>query len=65
MTPPPSRILRLPEVIARVNLGKSSIYSLIKAGGFPQPLRLGRASGWLEHEIEDWIQARAAERPQN
>ena len=58
-----SRVLRLPEVLNRVGLRKTAIYKLIRAGAFPRPMKLGRVSGWLEHEIEAWIQARAAERP--
>lgn len=55
-------ILRLPEVERRVGLRRSSIYERVSRGAFPQPVKLGTASGWLEDEIEQWLAARVAER---
>lgn len=53
------RILRLPEVKARTGLGKTSIYAGMKDNTFPKQVKLGkRASGWYEHEIQAWIEAR-------
>lgn len=49
------RIIRLPEVIERVGLSKSTIYQNIQDGTFPKQLKLGRTSGWLESEIDAWI----------
>ncbi len=52
-------VLRLPQVKAKTGLGKSQIYAEIKRQEFPAPIKLGlRASGWLEHEIDDWIERR-------
>jgi prophage regulatory protein len=49
-------ILRLPVVRTRTGLSKSSIYSLISSGQFPQPISLGaRAVGWLQDEVEAWL----------
>lgn len=49
-------ILRLPAVMARTGLSRSSIYRRIAAGEFPQAYSLGaRAVGWLESEISAWI----------
>jgi prophage regulatory protein len=61
------RVLRLPEVLARVGLGRSYIYKLISQGDFPRPIKLGpRASGWLEFEIDCWLEQRiAVSRPLN
>jgi len=54
-----TRILRLPEVKARVGLCRASIYQRITEGSFPKQISLGiRAVGWLEHEIEAWIAER-------
>lgn len=48
------KVLRLDEVIERVGLRRSSIYSYIKQGRFPVPISLGaRAVGWLDHEISE------------
>lgn len=56
-------ILRRPEVERRVGISRSAIYLGIADGTFPRPVSLGqRAVGWIEHEINAWIEARAAER---
>lgn len=53
------KTLRLPEVIAKVGLSKSTIYAMIKAGTFPKQRKLGtRASGWIEEEVDAWIASR-------
>ena len=52
-------ILRLPVVMARTGLSRSTIYAKIAAGEFPEPINLGaRAVGWLADEIEAWLIAR-------
>jgi len=56
-------ILRLPEVMARVGICRASIYQRMKEGTFPKSLPLGpRSVGWLEHEIDAWLQVRISER---
>ncbi len=60
-----TRILREPEVEKRTGLSRTQRYRLQKAGQFPAPIKLGvRASGWVESEIEDWVQSRVAAREQ-
>jgi len=50
-------ILRLPAVKARSGLSRSTIYLRISEGRFPKPVSLGgRAVGWIELEINDWIE---------
>jgi len=49
-------ILRLPAVKARTGLSRSTIYLRISEGRFPKPVSLGgRAVGWVEAEIDDWL----------
>lgn len=49
-------ILRLPTVKARTGLSRSTIYLRIAEGRFPKPISLGgRAVGWLESEIDEWL----------
>ena len=48
--------LRLQDVEARVALKKTEIYRRIKRAEFPQPVKLGRASRWLDADIEAWMQ---------
>jgi prophage regulatory protein len=52
-------ILRLPAVKASTGLSRSTIYLRITEGTFPKPVSLGgRAVGWLEAEIQKWLQER-------
>ena len=51
-----NNILRLPAVKSRTGLSRSSIYLRISQGVFPEQISLGgRAVGWLEREIDDWL----------
>jgi prophage regulatory protein len=52
-------ILRLPEVKRSTGLSRSTIYLRIAEGRFPKPVSLGgRAVGWLEAEVQDWLTRR-------
>ena len=60
----PTRILRLPEVMARTGLSRTTIYRWRRAGLFPQAVPLGtRCVGFIESEIEAWLHERIAQRP--
>ena len=49
-------ILRLPTVITRTGLSRSTIYLRISEGSFPKPVSLGgRAVGWIEEEVNGWL----------
>lgn len=55
-------ILRLPSVNARTGLSRSTIYQRISEGRFPKPISLGgRAVGWIEAEINNWLEERIAD----
>lgn len=57
------RILRRPEVSSRTGFGRSTLYALVQSGRFPKPIKLGsRASGWLESEVDQWIESQKAAR---
>ena len=52
-----NRINRLPEVKNKTGLSRSSIYLRMSKGEFPQSISLGeRAVGWLESDIEEWLE---------
>lgn len=56
-----TQILRLPRVIARTGLSRSTIYLRITQGNFPAPIDLGgRAVGWVEADIQEWLEQRIA-----
>lgn len=51
-----TKILRLPEVIARTGMSRSTIYLRIQSGHFPKPVSLGpRMVGWPESQIEEHL----------
>lgn len=56
----PLSILRRKQVESRTGLSRSTIYARIAEGSFPRPIDLGggRAVGWVEAEIEAWLQSR-------
>jgi prophage regulatory protein len=58
-------VIRLPVVMARCGLRKTSIYLGIREGTFPAPVALGaRAVAWRDCDIEAWLAARQpAHRP--
>lgn len=61
-----TKILRLPDVKEKTGLSRSSIYSYIKGGMFPRPVSLGaRAVGFIESEINEWIEQRSKMRGNN
>ena len=50
--------LKLPEVIARTALSRTSIYRKVDRGEFPKPQRLGANSvAWYESDVIAWIEA--------
>jgi len=60
-------ILRRKQVEARTGLSRSTIYARIAEGSFPRPIDLGggRAVGWIEAEINAWVQARIEQSRKN
>lgn len=58
-------LIRLPGVIARTGLSRSTLYRLVSLGEFPRPIKLGeRSSAWNSTEIDVWIADRIAKRDQ-
>ncbi len=56
------RLLAKPEVLDRLSISNDTLYSLIRAGRLPRPVKIGVASRWPEHEIDAFIAGRLAER---
>lgn len=55
------RILRMQDLPDRIGFRPSTIYELIAKSKFPRPFKImprGRAAGWLEATIDDWIASR-------
>jgi prophage regulatory protein len=57
------KLLRLPATMAATGEGRSTIYTKIKAGTFPKPVKLGqKAVGWVEDEIAAYNERKIAAR---
>jgi prophage regulatory protein len=55
-----TRLLRLPEVLNRTGLSRSTLYA---DPSFPKSVKVGeRAVAWVEDEITEWIDDRIAKR---
>lgn len=55
----PESILRTADVMARVRLGRTTLWRLERLGDFPPRRRLGAGIvGWLASEVEHWIESR-------
>jgi prophage regulatory protein len=62
---PGRKYLRLPAVLDRTGLKKTTIYALQKTGSFPRNYPLSaNAVGWLEAEVEAWLASRGDARAQ-
>ena len=54
-----NNIQRLSAVQNKTGLSRSTIYSMMKNGEFPKNIKLGvRAVGWLDADIQAWIDSR-------
>ena len=56
------QIYRIKDVIKVTGLSRSTIYRLMEQGKFPKLIKLSqRVVGFLEQDIEQWIQERYQE----
>jgi len=61
----PHHVLRIRETLRRSGLSSSTLYELQASGDFPKSIKLSRhgsATGWIEREVDQWIEDRIAER---
>ncbi len=59
---PDKTIIRLPEVIARTGIPRSTIYALMAQDKFPHQINLGiRSVGWIADEILEFNNQRIRE----
>ncbi len=56
---PPTQFLRLNHLKERLGVSSSSIWSWVKAGTFPKPIKLSEnCTAWNAADVEVWSQAR-------
>lgn len=57
---PNDAMLRLPAVLAIVPVSRSTLWSWVKNGSFPHPLKLGpRTTAWRRTDVIAFLAARA------
>jgi prophage regulatory protein len=58
-TPKPhgKRFLRVPDVIAKIGLSKPTLYRMLKAEEFPQPIVIRNSNLWPEEAVDSWMEA--------
>lgn len=55
------RIVRRNQVCEKLQLSSAKLFDMVATGVFPKPFVLipgGRAVGWLEQDVDQWILAR-------
>lgn len=57
-----NKLLSMEQVTDATTLSPCSVYRMVKAGTFPQPLKLnGRNVAWVYAEVAAWIDKRIAD----
>jgi predicted DNA-binding transcriptional regulator AlpA len=54
----PLNVVRHNQVRKKLNISSAKLFDMIAQGQFPKPFTLvpnGRAVGWLEYEVDQWI----------
>lgn len=57
------KLLRLPEVLETVGLGRTAWLDRVKAKTAPQPAKIGRATVWSCNEVQAWMRGRRGQQP--
>lgn len=53
-----SRLIRLPEVLKIVAMGKTRLYAKVADGSFPKPIRLSeRQVRWVLADVIGWVES--------
>lgn len=56
------QLLRLPAVLAKTGLGRSTLYALVLKGEFPKPIKLGiRSVAWPHSVVQAFIDRKIRE----
>ena len=54
------RCLRAKDVLKKIGFSRSNFYRMVGAGLFPKPVKIGKASLWVEEEIDAVLKAYVA-----
>ena len=59
-------VIKLPEVLQIVKCSKAKVYSEMKKGNFPKPIKLGdRAVAWVMDDVTEWLEQRIKQSKQD
>ena len=56
------KLLNVKQVAVKVNLTQGWIYSMVRAGKFPQGEKIGSARLWKATEVKAWLKKREEKR---
>lgn len=57
----PTQVVRHARVCEKLQVSSAKLFDMVAKGQFPKPFSLipgGRAVGWLEADVDDWIKSR-------
>jgi len=52
------QLYRMKDLTQFLKVSKETIYKWIKKQGFPEPIKIGRASVWLSEDVHNWLKTR-------
>ena len=59
----PVSLLRMPEIVRRTGLSRSTVYRMVERGEFPGPVQLtSRTVAWASCDVDGWIKRRISAR---
>lgn len=64
---PPVQIIRHAKVCQKLNVSSAKLFDMVAKGQFPRPFIIvpgGRAVGWLENDVDEWIVRRSITAPE-
>jgi prophage regulatory protein len=60
------KILRMRDIRNITGLSRATIYLMIKKGTFPDQIKIGvRAVGWIESDLQAWIESKTSKKASN
>ena len=57
----PLQVVRHAQVCSKLQISSAKLFDMVAKGQFPKPFTLipgGRAVGWVETDVDDWIKSR-------
>lgn len=55
------RLMRLPTVLEITGLGRTAWLDMVRERKAPQPIKIGRATMWIETEVAQFVEDRISE----